>query len=238
MTSVKSRNSAPVVAENSDLTLMHTSSQQSKMLPESILHEKLANKWSSKQDDADKMKMKAKHVATNIVIDCLAVEWFTDNGWVMEKRLFVVDKLLPTLVLGVEKLLTEANSKGLIEDNEPSPNFNPINYLGQYLMRNNPRYSNFSEASPYIHGLRQVSEKLRQQLLDFSDSRLVNSINMWSFVRSVSFASQIFSFYWYLWLVISDFTVFLFMVIIPVIGLYYYINKKTQLYLLINRFTC
>jgi hypothetical protein len=68
------------------------------------------------------------------------------------------------LILGVEKLLTEADKKGLTEENEEDPNFNPINFLAQYLLRNNPKYSNFSVASPYVRGLREVADELRRQL--------------------------------------------------------------------------
>jgi len=54
--------------------------------------------------------------------------------------------------------------RDLVETELPDCNFNPINYLAHYIMRNNPRYSNFNEASPYIRGLRNVAEQLKHEL--------------------------------------------------------------------------
>ena len=76
----------------------------------------------------------------------------------------------------MERLLKEVDEKGLSTTNRFEPEFNPINFLAQYLMRNNPRYSNFAEASPYVRGLRQVSEELKQELFTFEDNRFVCSI--------------------------------------------------------------
>lgn len=78
---------------------------------------------------------------------------------------------MPTLILGLEKLLMEADKLGLTETAEFDPNFNPINRLAQYLMRNNPRYSNFSEASPYVKSLREVSEALKAQIFQLEDNK-------------------------------------------------------------------
>ena len=83
----------------------------------------------------------------------------------------VSSQVLPTLILGVERLLKEVDEKGLSATNRFEPDFNPINFLAQYLMRNNPRYSNFAEASPYVRGLREVSEELKQELFTFEDNR-------------------------------------------------------------------
>ena len=52
------------------------------------------------------------------------------------------------------------------------PNFNPINFLAQYLMRNNPAFSNFNETSPYVRGLRQVVEELKLEIFHLSDNKL------------------------------------------------------------------
>ena len=48
-------------------------------------------------------------------------------------------QVLPTLILGVERLLKEVDEKGLSASNVYQTEFNPLNFLAQYLMRNNPR---------------------------------------------------------------------------------------------------
>ena len=49
-------------------------------------------------------------------------------------------QVLPTLILGVERLLKEVDEKGLSASNVYQTEFNPLNFLAQYLMRNNPRW--------------------------------------------------------------------------------------------------
>lgn len=65
----------------------------------------------------------------------------------------------------------EADKRNLTANAEFDPNFNPINHLAQYLMRNNPKYSNFSEASPYVKSLREVSETLKAQIFQLEDNK-------------------------------------------------------------------
>ncbi|ESP00971.1 hypothetical protein LOTGIDRAFT_51730, partial [Lottia gigantea] len=129
----------------------------------SIRQEKRANLLVAKQN--------AQALARKITIEVLAKEWLADNQATVEMRAYLVDKLLPTLILGVEKLLTVVDSQSLAEK-ERDANFNPLDFLAQYLLRNNPRFSNFPEASPYVRGLRQVSEDLRNQLFNLEDNRL------------------------------------------------------------------
>lgn len=117
-------------------------------------------------------KEDAIELARKVPMDILARDWLNDIGATADIRAYLVEKLLPTLILAIEKLLVEVNKRDLIDTNEPSPTFNPINFVAQYLMRNNPRYSNFSEASPYIRGLRQVAEDLRNQVYSYEDNRL------------------------------------------------------------------
>ncbi|KAL5015803.1 hypothetical protein ScPMuIL_005392 [Solemya velum] len=133
---------------------------------------KLVDRRNEKKQLIRMSKEDAKKIARKISVETLAREWLNTNEATLEIRAYLVDSVLPTLILGVEKLLNEADQKGLAEKDEMDPNFNPVNYLAQYLMRNNPRYSNFSEASPYVRGLRKVSEELRDQLFDIEDNRL------------------------------------------------------------------
>ncbi|KAK3085117.1 hypothetical protein FSP39_024683 [Pinctada imbricata] len=143
-----------------------------KRMHEQNMMEKLVGMRNEKKLMVKASKDDAKKVARKIPIEVLAKDWLNENEATLEVRAYLVDKVLPTLILGVEKLLTEADKLGLTEENEADANFNPINYLAQYLMRNNPRYSNFSEASPYVRGLREVSEELKRQLFNIEDNRL------------------------------------------------------------------
>ena len=52
--------------------------------------------------------------------------------------------------------MPQVSLRGLEETEGPHPDFNPVNYLAQYLMRNNPRYSNFAEAHPYCRSMKEV----------------------------------------------------------------------------------
>ncbi|XP_076472921.1 EF-hand calcium-binding domain-containing protein 5-like [Babylonia areolata] len=130
---------------------------------------------SAKKVEVKTSKEIARKIARKIPIELLAKEWLKDCEATIEMRAYMVDKVLPTLILGVEKLLNTVDERGLANPEAGGgydPNFNPLNFLAQYLFRNNPRYSNFSEASPYVHGLRQIAEDLKAQLFDMEDNRL------------------------------------------------------------------
>lgn len=134
----------------------------------------LSQKRLEKKTEAKIAHENAKKIARKIPVEVLAKEWLSNLQATVDIRVYLVDKVLPTLILGLEKLLNEAETRKLVNTEAGGgfdPNFNPINFLAQYLMRNNPRYSNFTEASPYVHGLRQVAEELRIQLYDLYDNR-------------------------------------------------------------------
>lgn len=139
---------------------------------EQSMMEKLVGMRNEKKQQVKTSKESAKKLARKIPIEVLARDWLNENEATLEVRTYMVDKVLPNLILGVEKLLSEADKRGLTDGNGEDPDFNPINFLAQYMMRNNPRYSNFSEASPYVRGIREVSEELKKQLFNIEDNRL------------------------------------------------------------------
>ena len=68
-----------------------------------------------------------------------------------------------TIIHGGRFLLlpaTQVSLRGLADSEDEQPDFNPVNYLAQYLMRNNPRYSNFPEGNPYYQSMREVKATL------------------------------------------------------------------------------
>lgn len=152
--------------------ITRASAKKFRKLHEDHMMGKLVNKRSAKKERNTKTRDQARELALKIPMELLAKEWFSSDEESAEIRAYLVDKIMPTLIMGVEKLLVEVDKKQLADKDEPDPNFNPINFLAQYLMRNNPKYSNFSEASPYVRGLRSVGEELRKQLFDLEENRL------------------------------------------------------------------
>ena len=65
----------------------------------------------------------------------------------------------------------EIDRKGLVEEYS-EPNFNPINFLAQFLMRNNPKHEPFPEQNPYISGMRKVAVLLSQKVTTTEQLRL------------------------------------------------------------------
>ncbi|XP_075243132.1 EF-hand calcium-binding domain-containing protein 5-like isoform X2 [Convolutriloba macropyga] len=170
----------------------------------------LANARDKKKEHVVDLQNEAKKAMRKVPLDILTTDWFVTTIDTVELRSYMVDKVLPQLVLGLEKLLMEADRRGLPyvaekkaanlevdvdkkleldkveaiigslrgekvrKEDYPSydPNFNPINYLARYLMRNNPRFNNQSESSPYAKGLRAISHQLRQKVFSSEENRL------------------------------------------------------------------
>ena len=74
-------------------------------------------------------------------------------------------------------MLLEAEKFGLIDQDFPDDDlggeFSPINYLAQYLMRNNPRYSHLNKNSPYVRGLQKVLEEMKRDILSPTENKFV-----------------------------------------------------------------
>ncbi|XP_066189516.1 EF-hand calcium-binding domain-containing protein 5 [Sylvia atricapilla] len=104
--------------------------------------------------------------------DSLAREWYSEEQETLSTRIYLLDNLLPTLVPGVENLLMEVERDHvLVSDQEPA-RFNPINYLGEYLMRHNPQYSVPTKPGPYLREMKVVSEELKSLQQGTTSQRL------------------------------------------------------------------
>uniref|UniRef100_A0A8C3XR49 EF-hand calcium binding domain 5 n=1 Tax=Chelydra serpentina TaxID=8475 RepID=A0A8C3XR49_CHESE len=89
-----------------------------------------------------------------------------------DTRAYLLDKLLPTLVPGIEKLLMEVERKKVLETDQDPPKFDPINFLGEYLMRHNPQFDTSAKLDPYKRGMKAVMEELKTQVPDTALNRL------------------------------------------------------------------
>lgn len=151
--------------------IVRTAVRRWKRFHEQRVLEKYKERREMKKRKVEMLKEEKERLARKIPVDTLALQWLNTNEVTVDARAYLLEKLLPTLILGIEKLLMAAEREGLTESNESSPDFNPLNYLAQYLMRNNPRYSNFPEASPYIRGIREVTDELKMHVFSFEDNR-------------------------------------------------------------------
>ncbi|XP_024306510.1 EF-hand calcium-binding domain-containing protein 5 isoform X10 [Homo sapiens] len=93
--------------------------------------------------------------------DNLAKEWFNTDSMTLNNTAYLLDKLLPTLVPGVENMLTQVEKKKVLTEADTPSKFDPINYLGEYLIRNNPNYIKDPGMSGYQRLMKEVTEDLK-----------------------------------------------------------------------------
>ncbi|XP_062072291.1 EF-hand calcium-binding domain-containing protein 5 [Lepus europaeus] len=117
--------------------------------------------------DKDNLKKELEKKAEKILPkDNLAKEWFNTESLTLNTRVYLLDKLLPTLVPAVEQMLTQMEKKKLQTEADIPTKFDPINHLGEYLMRNNPHYIKDQGMSGYQRVMRDVTEDLKIHVPD------------------------------------------------------------------------
>ncbi|OXB73352.1 UNVERIFIED_CONTAM: hypothetical protein H355_017006 [Colinus virginianus] len=117
-------------------------------------------------------KAKEEKVKQREPYDGLCQEWFSSESQSLEARIYLLDKLLPTLIPGVEKLLMEVERKNVLAPAKEPAKFNPITFLGEYLMRHNPQCDASTKPGPYLRGLKVVTEELKREIPDTAPERL------------------------------------------------------------------
>ncbi|XP_032094371.1 EF-hand calcium-binding domain-containing protein 5, partial [Thamnophis elegans] len=99
--------------------------------------------------------------------DSLSQDWLNTESMTLETRAYLLDKLLPTLVPAVEALLKVAERKQALEPQESQPcPFDPMIFLGEYLMRHNPAYDLTAQPNPYVRGLKAITDQLMARVPD------------------------------------------------------------------------
>ncbi|XP_015502067.1 EF-hand calcium-binding domain-containing protein 5 [Parus major] len=139
-------------------------------------HEKVQQRCLSLQETKVKLvqaqKAEEAKVRRREPGDWLAREWYNEEKETLNTRIYLLDSLLPTLIPGVENLLMEVERNHvLVSDQEPT-RFNPINYLGEYLMRHNPQYIVPPKPGPYLREMKVVLEELKSLKQGTTSQRL------------------------------------------------------------------
>ncbi|XP_052660917.1 EF-hand calcium-binding domain-containing protein 5 [Harpia harpyja] len=139
-------------------------------------YEKVQQRCLSLQETKVKMiraqKAKEEKVKKRELCDWLSKEWFSEEKESLDTRIYLLDKLLPTLIPGMEKLLMEVERKNVLAPGKEPTKFNPICFLGEYLMRHNPQYSISTKPSPYLRGMKMVTEELKTEMPGTTSERL------------------------------------------------------------------
>ena len=131
----------------------------------------LLEKRSIAKENVIRNKEEATAINRQVPLKLLALDWFNTTDPSTETRAYLIENFLPILVLGCEKVLKEAEAKKLVQKNSADHNFNPINYLAQYLLRNNPKYNNQNETSAYVRTMREIYQELRDQMFSMQGNK-------------------------------------------------------------------
>nr|XP_010300546.1 PREDICTED: EF-hand calcium-binding domain-containing protein 5 [Balearica regulorum gibbericeps] len=139
-------------------------------------YEKVQQRCLGLQESKVKMtraqKAREEKVKKREPCDWLSKEWFSEEKESLDTCIYLLDKLLPTLIPGVEKLLMEVERKNVLAPGKEPTKFNPINFLGEYLMRHNPQYGTSTKPGPYLRGMKMVTEELKTEMPGTASERL------------------------------------------------------------------
>lgn len=128
-------------------------------------HEKVQERCLSLQDTKVRLvqaqKAEEAKVRRREPEDWLAREWYNEEKETLDTRIYLLDSLLPTLIPGVENLLMEVERNHVLVSDQKPTRFNPVNHLGEYLMRHNPQYNVPTKPGPYLREMKVVSEDLK-----------------------------------------------------------------------------
>ncbi|KAI9095120.1 hypothetical protein DFS34DRAFT_626735 [Phlyctochytrium arcticum] len=138
------------------------------------------------------------HNIRDLAIKTLANDFLNVADADLDLRAYMIETTLPTLVCALEQLLGEVikraqnNGEDLMkvmrpktskpdihvdelgpQADKPAERLDSINWLAQYLYRNNPRFSNFSSAqsSPYLQSMTAVTTQLKARLFELETTR-------------------------------------------------------------------
>lgn len=138
---------------------------------ESNLYNSLTSTFAGRRSLVQKARDELRTMTKDVLANMLVEEWKTEDQDVANVQIYLIDNVLPSIVLGLEKLLTEVEKRHLVNKEGVDFNFNPINFLAHFLMQNNPKYSNLDESSPYVRGLRRIVEHLKLELFHLTDNQ-------------------------------------------------------------------
>lgn len=137
--------------------------------------------------DKDNMKKELEKKTEKILPkDDLAKEWFNTESQTLNTRVYLLDKLLPTLVPAAEQMLMQMEKKQFSTETDIVTKFDPINHLGEYLMRNNPFYIKDPGMSGYQRVMRDVTEDLKIHVPD----TICNRYNLSYFQLTICFLTR------------------------------------------------
>ncbi|KAJ3315402.1 EF-hand calcium-binding domain-containing protein 5 [Boothiomyces sp. JEL0838] len=131
---------------------------------------------ASSRKDRHMNDYEIRYMAINQLADKF-LENVTEDG--LETRAYLLTTTLPTVIYALEQLLKEMQKRNLsyestkyllvkrdaLETDKPAEKFDCLNWLAQYLFRNNPIYS-YRNAGHYFTRLEEISSTLNQRIID------------------------------------------------------------------------